>query len=487
MVNSTLFNTGVISPFPAQLSNLTSLSILELVNGQLGGSLPYLPQLTELDVSRSFDLHIDLTKMFNQQWPKLQRLWMSHTKVTGQILDMISHVPVLVSLDASGCSIQETLSSILANLSQLKFLDTSSNSITGTLSNCLKNLQNLWYFGISSNSIEGSISIIPLVNELNLAELDTSSNIKLIVVIDDHSNVYPNSKLKRLRLTSTGLKGSPNFICNLTGLVELDLSHSNLTGTIPSCLFKLKYLNELHLGNNMLSGNLPLPPQNLSTIDISNNKLSGEISIETGKRLSNAKIILLYGNELSGSIPFSIYPTESDGGILDLSSKRLNRSIRTNIFPGSTLASLNLGANNLTGIVPKELEFAKDLQILLLNDNHLEGTINFISGLHNLEYLNLGNNNFGGSIPTALGSIQGLNVLSLRSNKLYGPIPEEILYLQELCVLDLSLNNLSGHIPSRLGNLSGLTIKALATRRADPITIHHHLVHVCYALGIFFF
>ncbi|XP_026430986.1 leucine-rich repeat receptor protein kinase EMS1-like [Papaver somniferum] len=228
---------------------------------------------------------------------------------------------------------------------------------------------------------------------------------KLNVVIDKHLNLYPNLKPKKLKLTSTNLKGSPTFICNLTGLVVLDLSRTNLTESVPSCLFKLKYLNELHLANNMFSGILPLPPRNLSAFDLSNNQLTGEISIETGKRLSNAKIILLYG------------------------------------------------------VVPKEFEFAKDLQILLLNDNHLEGTIDSISGLHNLEYLNLANNNFGGSIPTALGSLENLNVLSLRSNKLCGPIPEEILHLQELCVLDLSLNNLSSNIPTKLGNLSGLTTK----------------------------
>ncbi|KAI3899840.1 hypothetical protein MKW92_001887 [Papaver armeniacum] len=185
----------------------------------------------------------------------------------------------------------------------------------------------------------------------------------------------------------------------------------------------------------MLSGNLPLPPQNLSTFDMSNNKLSGLISIEAGKRLSHAKIILLY---------------ESDGGILDISHNKLTGRIRTNILRGSTLASLNLGNNNLHGIVPKELEFAKHLQILLLNDNRLEGNINFISGLQSLEYLNLANNNFEGN----------LNILSLRANKLYGPIPEENLHLQQLCVLDLSLNNISGYIPTRIGKLSGLTTKS---------------------------
>ncbi|XP_026398161.1 receptor-like protein 43 [Papaver somniferum] len=502
MVNSTLFNTGVISPFPDKISNLTSLSILELVNGQLGGSLPYLPQLTELDVSRNFDLHLDITKMFKHQWPKLNKLWIENTIVTGSIEHLVSNVPLLVSFDASHCSIQGALPSSLSNLSQLKYLDLGHNSIagdiptsisnlkhlyhlnldnnniqgpipysmcemtalgvlhlgynnlTGTIPSCIKKLHNLSKFRIINSSIEGRVSFISLVNELSLAAVDLSSNMNLTVVIDQHSNKHPNSKLKMLRMTSTNLEGSPDFICNLPGLVSLDLSRTNLTGTIPSCLLKLKYLNELHLANN----------------------------------------------KLSGSIPFSIYPTQSDGGILDLSDNKLTGSIRTNIRRGSTLASLNLGNNNLTGIVPKVLEFAKKLQILLLNDNHLEGTINFISGLHSLEYLNLANNNFEGYIPTKLGNLSGLtisnscfsffdvgnnqlsllvkgnlvqlkrfydysSVVDLSCNALDGNIPKEIVLVKALSSLNLSHNHFSDDIPENIGDLSALESLDLSSNR----------------------
>ncbi|KAI3925336.1 hypothetical protein MKW92_018498 [Papaver armeniacum] len=286
----------------------------------------------------------------------------------------------------------------------------------------------------------------------------------LTVVIDEHLNLYPNLKLKELTLASTNLKGSLNFTCHLTNLVSLDLSHTNLTGTIPSCLFKLKQLGSLDLSNNILSSILPLPPQNIvGEFDVSNNKLSGEISMETGERLSKYQIVLLSGNAFSGSIPSSIFPTKTKRDmdafvILDLSNNKLTGSIPTNIWNGSTLSVLNLGNNNLTGIVPKEIEFAETLENLLLYSNHLDGTINFIGRLCKLRQLNLANNNFGGNIPTTLGSLKELTILSLRSNKLGGPIPEEIIQLQNLCILDLSLNNLSGRIPKKLGNLSGLII-----------------------------
>ncbi|KAI3950434.1 hypothetical protein MKW92_018667 [Papaver armeniacum] len=161
----------------------------------------------------------------------------------------------------------------------------------------------------------------------------------------------------------------------------------------------------------MFSGIIPLLPPNYTKFDATNNKLSGEIWIETGKRLSKCSLILLLGNEFSGSIPFSIFPTtgksidqESYYLILDLSRNKLTGSIPTNIWRWSN--------------------------------------INFISGLHCLEYHNLANNNFGGK----------LTIISLRSNKLYGSIPKGILHLKKLCALDLSMNNLSGHIPTKLGN-----------------------------------
>ena len=46
-------------------------------------------------------------------------------------------------------------------------------------------------------------------------------------------------------------------ICNLTDLSEINLSESNLTGEIPSCIGNLTNLTCLNLSYNQLTGEIP--------------------------------------------------------------------------------------------------------------------------------------------------------------------------------------------------------------------------------------
>ncbi|KAI3897732.1 hypothetical protein MKW92_043859 [Papaver armeniacum] len=493
---------------PVQLVNLTSLSILDLSHCDLQGSVPYLPQLTKFDVSRNFDLRPDLTRMFQQKWPKLQRFSISRTNPIGSIPDSISNAPILVNLDASVCWFEGSLPSSIYNLSQLQSLDLFGNSITGyihsSISNltflrmldlsynffngsipksicemfslqeldlrnntitgfipsCLTNLKNLTVFTVDGNSIEGTVSLISFINDLDLKVLDLGSN-RLTVVIDRHFHLYSKFKLEFLNLQSCNLEGlfPTFFMCKLSNLRFLDLSHNHLTGVIPTCFSKLNLIT-FDLSNNKLHGRLPLPPQALYTylsfFDVSYNKITGEISTDYGKRLSSFYSINLAGNELSSSIPFSICSRDSESKpeYINLSNNKFFGVIPTSIGYSRNLVSLNLGNNNLTGNVPNELQRLKSLSYLQLNDNILDGTpLSFISELQELRVLNLANNHFEGIIPSAFGWAFGLSILSLRSNNFNGSIPQEISQLGLLQILDLSGNNLTGLIPKKIGNL----------------------------------
>ncbi|KAI3835771.1 hypothetical protein MKW92_025119 [Papaver armeniacum] len=512
------------SRIPLQLTNLTSLSILELNGCNLRGSVPYLPQLEELDVSGNTDLRPDLPRMFDQRkWPKLQKLQLSATDAIGLIPSSISNAPLLeflsvsgsfyfhqfsvtgfnpmqVSLpnsiynlsrlqhlDLSGTEIKSPIHSSISNLSRLqhldlsetamtssihsfmsnlknlRFLDLSSNNIigtvptsicqisslqhldlrknniTGTVPSCITNLRNLSFFDVSENSLRGTLSLISLINELNLSYLDLNSN-KLTVIIDKH--LYPSKViLVHLGLQSCNLKGFiPTFICNFTHLEDLDLSVNNFRGDIPSCISNLKNLYSLDLSSNRLHGPLPLLPQGVGIINLSNNQLSGSVHSSycvqnPGKSYTNPEKIKLFNNKLSGSIP-------------------------TSIGYCSDLHYLNLANNNLTGNIPNELQNPKRLRFLYLSDNNLHGTFPmFIKKLLHLIVLTLGNNNFEGLIPAGLGSLSRLAILSLRSNRFNGSIPKDIIQLESLQILDLSFNNFSGPIPERLGNLTWLANK----------------------------
>ncbi|XP_026398312.1 probable LRR receptor-like serine/threonine-protein kinase At4g36180 [Papaver somniferum] len=202
---------------------------------------------------------------------------------------------------------------------------------------------------------------------------------------------------------------------------------NSLTGTIPSRLFKLKYLRKINVGENKLHGLVSLPPQGIEEFDLSNNKFSGEISLEFGKRLSQATTVHLGGNELSGSIPFTICPTEpglfTSTSSIDLSNNKLSGRIPSNIGYCGSLETLKLGHNNLSGKVTEELKFSRILEFSAIKQQLSRWPSFFF----------------------------------FKANKFSGSIPEEIIHLQNLQLLDLSLNNFSGRIPNNLGNLSGDT------------------------------
>eukprot|EP00850_Spirogloea_muscicola_P004782 SM000021S06415 [mRNA] locus=s21:178917:183712:+ [translate_table: standard] len=111
-------------------------------------------------------------------------------------------------------------------------------------------------------------------------------------------------------------------------VTRLDLSKSNLSGTLDPSIALLPQLQYLSLYNNSLSG--PLPSElgnltNLISLEVEDNMFSGPIPASLGQ-LPGLKFLKLDQNNLSGSIPTSL-----------------------NNLP---LQVLNLAYNNLSGPVP---------------------------------------------------------------------------------------------------------------------------------------
>ncbi|KAK7851674.1 mdis1-interacting receptor like kinase 2 [Quercus suber] len=130
-------------------------------------------------------------------------------------------------------------------------------------------------------------------------------------------------------------------------------------------------------------------------LDLSSNKLSGDIPVEIGK-LSNLIKLILKDNKLSGEVPAGI------GGLFELES-------------------LDLSINMLGGPIPNQIGDCWKLQSLSLRKNCLNETIPYQI---DLEYLNIPNNNLNGSVPPSLGSMLSLISINLSDNNLEGPLPE---------------------------------------------------------------
>ena len=103
----------------------------------------------------------------------------------------------------------------------------------------------------------------------------------------------------------------------------------------------------------------------------------------------------------------------------------------------TTVESINIDSNNLTGTLPSTLANLTNLRGLGLTRNYsLGGPIpDALATLANLEYMALSFNALTGSIPAALGSMPNLTSLEVNYNQLTGSIPAELGNLANLEVL----------------------------------------------------
>lgn len=203
---------------------------------------------------------------------------------------------------------------------------------------------------------------------------------------------------------------------------------------------------------------------------------------------SSITSISLCSNALTGSIPARL-ATLPNLNLLSLCSNQLSGPIPPELGSAVSLRFLVLHANQLTGTIPAELGNLSNLVTLSLTSNRLTGSVP--AALGNLTEmvgnLALGGNQLTGAIPSELGRLSKLRNFSLNDNQLSGPIPPQLGNMVFLNSLDLSNNQLTGSIPPELGSpplgslrlygnqLSGLVPWAVAARGgAMPICLFRH-------------
>ncbi|KAL1208328.1 Receptor-like protein 48 [Cardamine amara subsp. amara] len=142
-----------------------------------------------------------------------------------------------------------------------------------------------------------------------------------------------------------------------------------------------------------------------------------------------------------------------------LRDSSLNGPLRSNssLFRLQHLRSLDLSANNISGILPDSIGNLKYLRVLSLGDCNFFG--NITSSLGNLSYLtnlDLSTNGFTGELPDSMGNLNQLSELHLKSNKLSGNFPSMLLNLSELTLIDFGFNQFEGMLPSNMSRFSNL-------------------------------
>lgn len=416
---------------PSFLTNLSSLTSLDLGNCGLQGSIP----------QNIFRL------------PNLQNLILSYNKNLTSVFPKVNWSSPLRFMDLYGCNFMGSIPASLGNLSQLTYLDLSYNNFSGHIPSTLSNLQQLRHLDLSNNKFTGQIPCI-FANLTQLSFLDFSNN-QLNGPIP--SSVSRLHSLVTIYLSYNSLNGTiPSGLFTSPLLESIDLRNNQLTGSISSSMSELVNLIDLSLSSNNLSGNVELymfaELKNLLGLDLSHNSLSLSTVLPVNSSFPYLSMLSLSSCNISEFPDF--LRTQHRLQILDLSDNQIRGGIPNWIWNvgKDTLNHLNLSHNFLTGI---ELLPWKNLRYLDLRSNSLKGSIPFLPP--SLNFISVSNNKLSGEIPLSFCNMSSIFYVNLSNNSLNGMIPP-CLANSSLWFLDMRMNNFHGSIPQTFSKGSRLTI-----------------------------
>ncbi|MQM17950.1 hypothetical protein Taro_050932 [Colocasia esculenta] len=432
LVYLNLSYNGFSGVFPSGLWKLQQLRVLDLRSNALRGDVGAL--LSEL---RNVE-HLDLS--YNEFYGGLSMglANLSSLAITAKHVNLSSNK--LSGVFFTGESLQ-----LFKNL---EILDVGDNQLTGELSS-FEALTNLRVLHAGKNQLYGSLPLDLVGSSMALVELDLSGNGftgKLLIV----------SVATDLKYGVTVLVVGPIFNINSTSLKILNLSSNALSGSLPS---NIGSCSTLDLSTNMISGDLS-PMQKwgamLEIVDLSSNLLSGSLPNLTSQ-FEVLTSIKIRNNSLLGMLP-SVVGGSPKLSVLDLSLNNLTGPLLPSLFTSSSLTYLNLSGNHFTGTLPIQMPHSTEslvlpsvlhMEFLDLYDNSLSGPLPAeIVQMQKLKLLDLGKNSFSGEIPTEIGKLPDLEVLDLSMNHFKGQIPD--MPQPSLKSFNVSYNDLSGLVPENL-------------------------------------
>ncbi|KAG2667146.1 hypothetical protein I3760_15G097800 [Carya illinoinensis] len=361
--------------FPAN-SNLTALKSLYLDNNHFSG---------EISHSISNSTILEVIDCSNNNLLGMLPGWMGNmTSLTGIVLEK-NQLEGLIPFE-------------LCNLKLLLFLDLSHNNLAGSIPSCF-NWSEIRHVHLNKNGLTS-----PITNAFkgcsNLVTLNLRDNYLTGNIPDWIGNL---SSLSILLLKSNYLQGKiPIQICFLEKLSLLDLSNNSFSGQIPHCLSNITF--ESSYKKSVTSS---FYANYLGSLEMSFLQFA-MIKNRVRKFVFDDQYYMLPMVEVLQEVEFStknrILSFKGDmlnymSGI-DLSCNKLEGEIPPEFGDLSSIRTLNLSFNNLTGSIPTQFSKLNQIESLDLSNNKLDGIIPpQLIELNFLAVFNVAHNNFWGTTP----------------------------------------------------------------------------------------
>ena len=518
LANLTTLRLGVndlSGPIPPQLGNLANLEYLWLGSNDLSGTIPTelatLTNLRNLSIGNnelSGPIPAELGSLAN-----LRHLTLENNRLSGSIPVELAGLTDLSSMSLSDNELRGSIPPQLGRLANLGSLYLSDNELSGSIPAELGDLANLRFLYLRHNALSGTVpSSFLRLSRLSSFGFDGNTGVCIPPNLDawyealenQDGRVCPDLEILQALYEDAGGTGWANadgwlgdgpveewhgVDIDSTGLVSsIDLEGNGLSGGLPTGLGRLAGLTRLQVGDNALSGRLPvsLSSAPLRELGYANTELC--VPVEgwfrnwlTGlprhegtsaecPQLSDREILVALYEATGGpdwmdsdnwltDAPLGEWHgvrTDDKGRVveLDLRLNGLAGSIPADIGGLSELETLVFFWNTLTGPIPPALGELAKLELVVLALNRLSGPIPpELGGMTSLEQFHAHGNELA-SIPPELGQLDNLEVVNLSSNRLTS-IPPELGGLPNLRSMGLSFNWLTS-IPPELGNLPEL-------------------------------
>nr|POE88844.1 lrr receptor-like serine/threonine-protein kinase gso2 [Quercus suber] len=376
--------SSIDESFVSKVGVMTSLKVLTMTKCGLNGSLS-----ASGKIPNSISLMIDCATID-----------FSNNNLLGMLPMWMGNMSYLTTVVMANNQLEGPIPIELCKLVNLEFFDLSDNNLFGFVPSCF-NSSSIQFFHLNKNLFSGPIPNV-FQNNSNLVTLNLRDNYLNGSIPDWIGSV---SSLSILLLGANHLEGRiPIQLCLLQNLNLLDLSYNKLFGPIPHCLSNFTFKASDHdfiLGgplsfstgqtSSQLTWAYPMTPtwdgfayeeptietlapvnlkqevefttksntysykgdilNYMSGVDLSCNRLAGEIPPELGKISNNLRAMNLSHNNLTGPIPTSISNLKQMES-LDLSYNNLNGRIPPQLTEMTSLEVFSVAYNNLSGKTP---------------------------------------------------------------------------------------------------------------------------------------